>query len=300
KALHTLIRGELSSAEEQFAETAGFGRTSKLQAADVAVAEFYQGLAMHLQKKTSALQLFRQLPAMFFESSDQPFHLFVKVFLGLAFPAAFPEVDIDASLTRLNLTDYYEPVWIFAADQVYSYGSAAAIEMVKSHSDKLAPDLKSLLEQRFPAVRQFFKKRRGTKYARKNYTLIKNGTHTIVSEKHYQNFESEIHRGTLIFNGVTGKLAFSKRVTSIKPGSILHRILACLLSAFPEDVPLEALYESVWGGKYEPEYARMAVKAAMLRLRKTLQQVCPTSRVDGFGTEGQVRIILESPFEAIL
>ncbi|HAE37949.1 MAG TPA: hypothetical protein DCG57_04820, partial [Candidatus Riflebacteria bacterium] len=38
KALHTLIRGELSSAEEQFAETAGFGRTSKLQAADVAVA----------------------------------------------------------------------------------------------------------------------------------------------------------------------------------------------------------------------------------------------------------------------
>jgi len=44
----------------------------------------------------------------------------------------------------------------------------------------------------------------------------------------------------------------------------------------------------------------MAVKAAMLRLRKTLQQVCPTSRVEGFGLEGQVRIILESRFEAIL
>ncbi|PKL39430.1 MAG: hypothetical protein CVV41_21135 [Candidatus Riflebacteria bacterium HGW-Riflebacteria-1] len=300
KALHNLIRGELAAAESQFAETAGFGRMSNLQAADVAVAEFYQALGMHLQKKTEALQLFRQLPAMFFESSDQPFHLFVKVFLGLTFPGAFPEIDIDASLSRLNLTDYYEPVWMFVADQLYSYGSAAAIELVKSHIDKLQPDLKALLEQRFPAVQKFFKKLRSTKYARKNYTLIRNGRHSVVNEQHYQNFESEIHRGTLVFNGVTGKLAFSKRAISIKPGSILHRILACLLSAFPEDVPLGALYETVWGGKYEPEYGSMAVKAAMLRLRKIVQKVCPTARIEGFGAEGRIRLILESPFAAIL
>ncbi len=300
KALHTLVRGELPAAENQFAETAGFGRTLKLQAADVAVAEFYQALTMHLQNRPEALQLFRQLPAMFFESSDHPFHLFVKIFLGLTFPGAFPEIDLDASLNRFNLTDYYEPVWIFAADQIYSYGSAAALELVRSHHDKLPPDLKNLLEQRFPAAGKFFRKLRGTKNARKSYTLIRNGRHSIVSEQNYQSFNAESHRGTLVFNGVTGKLAFSARATSIKPGSILHRILACLLSAFPEAVPLETLYETVWGGKYEPEYARMAVKAAMLRLRKTLQQVCPTSRVEGFGVEGQVRIILESPFEAIL
>jgi len=300
KGLHALIRGELPAAENQFAEAVGFGRKSNLQPADVAVAEFYQALTMHLQNRSKALQLFRQLPAMFFESSDHPFHLFVKIFLGLTFPGAFPEVDLDASLARFNLTDYYEPVWMFAADQVYSYGSAAALELVRSHIDKLPPDLKALLEQRFPAVRKFFKKLRGTKYARKSYTLIRNGRHSVVSEQHYQDFIAGSHRGTLVFNGVSGKLSFSTRATSIKPGSILHRILACLLSAFPEAVPIETLYETVWGGKYEPEYARMAVKAAMLRLRKTLQQVCPTSRVEGFGVEGQVRIILESPFEAIL
>jgi hypothetical protein len=44
----------------------------------------------------------------------------------------------------------------------------------------------------------------------------------------------------------------------------------------------------------------MAVKAAMLRLRKIVQKVCPTARIEGFGAEGRIRLILESPFAAIL
>lgn len=300
RALHTLIRGELPAAENLFAETALYGRKSDIQTADIAVAEFYYALTIHLQGKAEALSLFRQLPPIFFENSDHPFYLFVKVYLGLTFPGTFPEIDIDVSMARLNLTDYYDPAWIFAADQVSAYGSAAAVEMLKSHMGKTSPDLRTLYEQRFPAVRQLLKRFSRSKCAQKNFTLIKNGLHSIVNEQKYQSFDTDQRSGLLVFNGVTGKLVFSNRVAHLKPGSILHRILACLLTAFPEAVPLETLYEMVWGGKYEPEYGRMSMKAAMLRLRKTLQKICPTSRIEGFGAQGRIRIILESPFEAIL
>ncbi len=300
KALHALIRGELAAAETLFAETVLFGRKSDIQRVDVAVAEFYHALTIHLQCRDEALQLFRQLPPILFESSDHPFYLFLKVYLGLTFPGAFPEIDIDFSLARLNLTDYYEPAWIFVAEHVYAYGSAAAVDMLKSHMGKTSPDLTALYEQRFPAIRRLLKKLSRTKCARKNFTLIRNGLHSIVNEQKLQSFDTDQRPGTLVFNGVSGSLIFSTRTARLKPGSILHRILSCLLSAFPGDVPLDTLYEMVWGGKYEPEYARMSVKAAMLRLRKTLQKVCPTSRIELLGAQGKVRIILESSFEAIL
>lgn len=202
-------------------------------------------------------------------------------------------------MAKLDLTDYYEPAWIFASEQLSSYGSAAAVAVLKSHLGKTSPAMFALYEQRFPMFHRLLKNLTRKKFTRKSFTLIRNGEHSIITDENYQKHKDQNKSGTLFFNAVTGLLIFSKRKAQLKPGSILHRILVCLLSAFPEAVELETLYEMVWGGKYEPEYGKMAVKAAMLRLRKTLQQVCPTSRVEGFGVEGQVRIILESPFEAI-
>lgn len=300
KALHSLVRGELATAENLFAETVRSGMASDIQAVDIAVADFYRALAIHLQNRNEALQLFRQLPPIMFESSDHPFHLFVKVYLALTFPEAFPEINVDATLIRLNLTDYYEPSWIFVADHLFAYGSAAAIEMLKSHMSKTSPALTSLYEQRFPAVQHLLKKLSRTKFARKNFTLIRNGQHSLISEQKLHNLASDRTPGTLFFNGVSGELVFSGRVALLKPRSILHRILTCLFSTFPGDVPLATLYEMAWGGKYDREYGRAAVKTAILRLRKTIQEVCPTARIERSGVEGGTRIVLESPFQAII
>jgi len=76
-------------------------------------------------------------------------------------------------------------------------------------------------------------------------------------------------------------------------------MLVCLLLAFPEDLSSENLYEMVWGGKFEAEFCGIAFKAAIMRLRKALEKICPTCRIEMDMNQGKVRIILGSSFIAV-
>lgn len=299
KGLRSLIKGEIDPSAELFAQTIAFGRKAKILVNDLAVAEFYRAICIHQHDRLAALELFKGLPANYLQKSDHPFQLFAKIYLGLSFPGVFPDIDVANCLARLNLSDYYEPAWVFIADQVYSYGSASAMEMLKTHMNKISSEAQKLYEQRFPKLKRMFKKLKSSDAAQKNFTLLVNGKKSIVSEDEFHQILIEVQPGTLLFNGVTGELRFSEKAARLKTTTVLHRMLVCLLLAFPEGLSVENLYEMVWGGKFEPEFCGVAFKAALMRLRKVLDEICPTLRIEGAMAQGKIHIVVESSFIAI-
>lgn len=299
KALRSLIKGEIETSAELFAQTVDFGRKAKIVVEDLAVAQFYQAICVHQHDRLAALTLFKELPTDYLQKSDHPFQLFANVYLGLSFPGVFTEIDVANCLARINLSDYYEPTWFLIAEQLYNYGSASAMEMLKTHINKIPPEAQKLYEQIFPKLKRLFKKLKTPAAEKKNFTLLVNGKKSIVSEDEFNRILIEAQPGTFFFNGITGELKFSDKTSRLKPKTILHRMLVCLLLAFPEDLSSENLYEMVWGGKFEAEFCGIAFKAAMMRLRKVLEKICPTLRIEMDMNQGKVRIILGSSFIAI-
>ncbi|MFZ5951372.1 MAG: type IV toxin-antitoxin system AbiEi family antitoxin [Candidatus Rifleibacteriota bacterium] len=295
-----LLRGEFEAAESLFSGICEFGRKEKLSFQDISIAEFYLALSLHLQNKGQAKPIFLRLAENFPKSQEHPFQLFIKTWVAFNYPDLSDPSDISGLLNRLNASEYYEPAWFFLAEKLNALGSKPTFEFVKIHFEKSTPEFILLLEQRFPFCRKLFNRLHGKGKGKNSFQLIESSKSSFISENQYQALLNSPGSGKLLFDASSGNLSFSGRNSSLKQGSILCRILTSLFSAFPEPLSIETLYETVWGGNYDKEMDKASVKAAILRLRRFLQKVCPSAQIKAFGKENNVQLCLNVPFAAII
>ncbi|MBF0548230.1 MAG: hypothetical protein HQM08_27585 [Candidatus Riflebacteria bacterium] len=136
------------------------------------------------------------------------------------------------------------------------------------------------------------------------HLLGSNDSKEIRSEDYFR-WQNSLFKGEekIFFDGPSGKIVFKNFSKTIKPGSIPHKILSNLILAFPNQIEIGELFQSVWGINFDNECDPPAIKSSISRLRKTLGSVNPGLKIRAKGitsAKGKVVIRFPTKWEAVV
>ena len=189
-------------------------------------------------------------------------------------------------------------LWPLMAAAIKNLPGSQPQHLLEELSAKSPPALLKNFISLVPAFRKLSGKP-AAKTAEQRFLLLSNLGEETISYEMYQNWLNEKHSPVLRFDRCTGRLSHGRNSTVMKPANAGFRILSQLLSCYPGKVSVAGLFEQVWGGRFDNETDRPAVKTSLSRLRSVLRKVCSSIRIVKSRTDDSVQLIINSHFEMV-
>lgn len=204
-----------------------------------------------------------------------------NILTTLYFPEFPLKEDLESQLKKFLETGCYDSFWAHTACRLHASGKAAALDYLKFHIGRTPPSMMKLLCEKFKGLDAIVARLHpGRNRADEFFTMMsRNNTRTLHYDE-YLTWQKNLLPGHLIFDAPAGLVSFSGNQTQIKTGSIPHSVLLQLFMAQPHPISIESLYRSAWGTEFDPEFDYGAFKSTLQRLKKMLQSLCPSARIN--------------------
>ena len=297
-AIRLLFRCRFVDAAQELELLEEFGRQHQMPADEIAFVIFYRALALYMQNSNAACQTLKKSLQALEQKPEHPFNLLCMIFAAGAFPVQFRGIDIEAGCRKIVQTGYFEPLWPLMASAIKNIPGRQPEKLLAEMSAKSPTILLKHFRSLVPAFRKLSVKT-AAKKAVQRFLLLSNRGEEIISYEMYQNWLNERHSPVLRFDRCTGRLSHGRNSTVMKPANAGFRILSQLLSCYPGKVSVAGLFEQVWGGRFDNETDRPAVKTSLSRLRSVLRKVCSSIRIVKSRTDDSVQLIINSHFEMV-
>ncbi len=297
-AIRLLFRCRFADAAQELELLEEFGRQHQMPADEIAFVVFYRALALYMQNSGAACQVLKKSLQILEQKPEHPFNLMCLIFSAGAFPVQFRGIDIEAGCRKIVQTGYFEPLWPLMASAIKNLPGHQPQKLLEELSAKSPAALLKNFMYLVPAFRKLSVKPAAKKSAQRFLLLSNRGEETISYEM-YQNWLNEKHSPVLRFDRCTGRLSYGQNSTILKPANAGFRILSQLLSCYPGKISIASLFEQVWGGRFDNETDRPAVKTSLSRLRSLLRKVCSSIRIVKSRADDSVQLIINSHFEMV-
>jgi len=297
-AIRLLFRCRFVDAAQELELLEEFGRQHQMPADEIAFVIFYRALALYMQNSNAACQTLKKSLQALEQKPEHPFNLLCMIFAAGAFPVQFRGIDVETGCKKIVQTGYFEPLWPLMAAAIKNLPGRQPQHLLEELSAKSPPALLKNFISLVPAFRKLSGKP-AAKTAEQRFLLLSNLGEETISYEMYQNWLNERHSPVLRFDRCTGRLSHGRNSTVLKPANAGFRILSQLLSCYPGKVSVAGLFEQVWGGRFDNETDRPAVKTSLSRLRSVLRKVCSSIRIVKSRTDDSVQLIINSHFEMV-
>ena len=103
-------------------------------------------------------------------------------------------------------------------------------------------------------------------------------------------------KAEFILDLAAGHFSVGAATVEVRPEALHVRLLEYLLQIWPQNAPVDEVYEMVWGAAFDEDIDLFVVKTAVYRLRKLLEHICPVSGISLTGEKkGMPRLELHLP-----
>ena len=216
----------------------------------------------------------------------------IDVLAALYFPQSFPELELNSLIRQYIKSGSFDPFWGLIAQKLLRHDSPTTNEYLLYHIGKTPPSMLKLIIARFPGCDEAVEKLQTCdSRAGEFFTLLSSDETTTLHREEYVNWQKTYPADQLVFDAPAGLLLYSGSRLRIKIGSIPHNLLLQLFIAQPHAVEVEALYRSVWGSSFDPEYDQGAFKTTVQRVKQLLKSICPSTRIVRRRSKNSIRAI---------
>ena len=298
KAQQTLLRGKYQQAVDEFSCLLDFGRQKGLSEQDTVFALFYRAIALHQAEAPEAFENLMLAIDILGEKPNHPVAIFARVYAELHFPEFRSQSFLDDSIRKLDKVGFFEPIWIFVADQLNKIPTEAAKALLKRFFKGSPRQFIIIMKQRHKRAGKILQNF-NTSWQCDLLTLKSDRSEKIISRKKYESWRTKTRANLFKFDAITGVVSFFERKCTLKTDSQAARILLHLLISYPEKVELSRFYELMWFEPYFEEVSWPAIKTSISRLRTQLKTVCPTIDIEVSRKENSIQIVLLSPYQVV-
>lgn len=235
------------------------------------------GLLMFKTNRPDALSVFENARTIANNLDDCYEKSLLAVVMGSLFPRLISGGEITRKVEMLVNENAYDPFWFLYAAELLQRELPECKMYLQAHVEKTHEILLDHLFSLFPFLRKIVAKFLRNDKERK-VRLIQSGNSRQISLKEFNELRPE--QNIFFFDVVSGNWSLNKRNGNIKPITNAHKIFSALLVVKGNQVCLSELYQSVWGGQFDPEIDKPAVMTALNRCRKMLRDISPAIHLD--------------------
>jgi hypothetical protein len=197
--------------------------------------------------------------------------------MGSLFPRLISNKELSRVLKTLLIQKAYDPLWYLYANELNQREVAGGKQYLQYNIEKTNAALITKLQTQLPVLRRLVSKFNKNENER-TVLLIQSGKSTMLMLEDFKQWHPAAN--VFFFDIANGKWSYHKREGIIKPGTNTHRIFSALLLVKNNRINLRNLYQTVWGGQFEPETDKLAAKAALIRCKKELKVISSTISLD--------------------
>lgn len=248
------------------------------------------GLILFKLKQPDALSVFENagLIANGLEDCYEK-NLFYLV-MGALFPGFINNGEINRRLGNIIQEKAYDPFWFLYANELLKNDLPQNKQYLHYHVEKTHKTLLTHLQTQYPILRKIVK-RFSQKSETEKVMLLESGNSRMISLKELNEWRSS--RNLFFFDVVSGRWSFRDREGIIKPATKSHQIFSALLVVKRNVACISELYQSVWGGQFDPEIDKPAVSAALSRTKKILREISPAIQLTWSSeNEAEMQVVL--------
>ena len=297
-AIRLLFRCRFAEAAQELELLEEFGLQHQMPADEIAFVIFYRALALYMQNSGAVCQVLQKSLQILAQKPEHPFSLMCLIFAAGAFPVQFRDIDVEASCRTIVQSGYFEPLWPLMASAIKNLPGRQSQKLLEELSARSPAALLKNFASLVPAFKKFLAKPTPKK-AVQGFLLLSNLGEETISFERYQSWLNERPLQVLRFDICTGRLSYGQNSAILKPANAGFHILSQLLSSYPRKVSMASLFENVWGGRFDHEIDRPALKTSLSRLRSVLRKVCSNTRIVKTKADDSVQIIINSHFEMV-